>query len=293
MRLVELLDYFLNLTTGGKLAACLVLSSTTGIVSYRRTFRTCQCIDYYFLVTGDSTYNDVTTQALLFQVGPDRDYMPPNQTKSEGNDDQGFWGLSVMAAAEYNFPNPPSGQPQWLALAQAVFNSQALRWDNSTCAGGLRWQIFTFNNGYNYKNSISNGCFFQIAARLYSYTGNTTYAEWAERTWDWETSVGLISSSYQIFDGSDDTINCTEVDHLQWTYNAGIYLYGAAMMWNVTGSDVWRTRAASLWNASDVFFTGTSNQVMYEVACEPGGNCNNDQQRSEHQIKCHCNANIP
>lgn len=46
-------------------------------------------LDYYYY-TGDSTYNDVVSQALLWQVGPNADYLTPNQTKSEGNDDQGF-----------------------------------------------------------------------------------------------------------------------------------------------------------------------------------------------------------
>lgn len=41
-----------------------------------------QMIEYWFY-TGDATYNDVTTQGLLAQVGPDNDYMPPNQTKTE------------------------------------------------------------------------------------------------------------------------------------------------------------------------------------------------------------------
>jgi hypothetical protein len=82
------------------------------------------------------------------QVGADNNFMPANQSKSLGNDDQGFWGMTAMTAAEYNFPNPSSDQPQWLALAQAVFNTQAPRWDASTCGGGLRWQIFTFNSGY-------------------------------------------------------------------------------------------------------------------------------------------------
>lgn len=71
--------------------------------------------------------------------------MPPNQTKDLGNDDQVFWAFAAMAAAELNFPNPPSDQPQWLALAQAVFNTQALRWDTTSCGGGLKWQIFSFN----------------------------------------------------------------------------------------------------------------------------------------------------
>jgi len=157
--------------------------------------------------------------------------MPTNQTKTEGNDDQGFWGMAAMTAAENKFQDPPDSEPGWLALAQAVFNTMAVRWDNSTCNGGLRWQIFTFNSGYNYKNSIANGCFFNIGARLAAYTGNTTYNEWAEKTWDWVESVGLIGSDYSVYDGTSDTDNCTEVDHGQWTYNQGIYLYGAAMMW--------------------------------------------------------------
>ena len=33
--------------------------------------------------TGDDTYNDVTTQALLFQTGPDGNYEPANQTRVE------------------------------------------------------------------------------------------------------------------------------------------------------------------------------------------------------------------
>ena len=41
-----------------------------------------QMVEYWYY-TGDSTYNDVVTQGLLAQVGPDNDYMPPNQTKTE------------------------------------------------------------------------------------------------------------------------------------------------------------------------------------------------------------------
>lgn len=33
-------------------------------------------IDYWYY-TGDDTYNAVTTQAMLWQVGPDVNYMPP------------------------------------------------------------------------------------------------------------------------------------------------------------------------------------------------------------------------
>lgn len=189
-------------------------------------------IDYWYY-TGDTKYNKITEQAMLFQVGPNENYMPPNRTKDLGNDDQGFWAMTAMTAAEHRFQDPPKDQPQWLALVQAVFNTQAPRWDATTCGGGLRWQVFSFNKGYNYKNSISNGCFFNIAARLGRYTGNKTYLEWADKTWDWEQQIGLISADYHIYDGSDDSINCTQINHLEWSYNVGVHMYGAAVMWNV------------------------------------------------------------
>ena len=138
-----------------------------------------------------------------------------------------------MSAAELNFPDPPaSAGTSWLALAQAVFNLQTGRWDSQNCGGGLRWQIFTFNNGYDYKNSISNGGFFQLAARLARYTGNDTYAQWAEKSYDWITSTPLFTPAYTIYDGAQIENNCTVADELQWTYNVGTFLMGAANMYN-------------------------------------------------------------
>ncbi len=190
-------------------------------------------LDYWYL-TGDDTWNDLVMQGLLHQTGPQNDYMTPNQTLTEGNDDQGFWGFTVMAAAERNFPNPPPESPQWLALAQAVFNSMANRWDTTSCNGGLRWQIFTWNKGWNYKNSISNGCLFQLAARLARYTNNETYADWAKKSWDWQFGVGLgvVENDYAFYDGTDVVNNCTAVDHIQWSYNAATFLIGSAYMYN-------------------------------------------------------------
>lgn len=187
-------------------------------------------IDYWYY-TNDTTYNDEVQQAMLWQVGADDNYMPANQSKSLGNDDQGFWGIAAMSAVESNFQNPPSDKPQWLALAQAVFNTQASRWDNATCGGGLRWQILSLNAGYGYKNSVANGVFFNIAARLALYTGNSSYSDWAETTWDWMDEIGLIGSEYQIYDGTAVSDNCSSIDHIQWTYNAGLFLLGAANLY--------------------------------------------------------------
>lgn len=175
---------------------------------------------------------------MLHQVGPFRDYQPPNQTQSLGNDDQAFWALAAMNAAEKKFPDPPPDQPQWLALVQAVFNSQIPRYKQeispATCGGGLRWQAVVLNGGYDYKNTISNGCFFQIGARLARYTGNNHYAEWAEKVWDWTTQIGFVTPDYAFIDGAwiNATSNCTTQSKYRWTYNAGVYLGGAAFMYD-------------------------------------------------------------
>ena len=113
-----------------------------------------------------------------------------------------------------------------------VFNEQAARWDTSTCDGGLRWQIFTFNDGYNYKNSIAAGAFFQLAARLARYTGNQTYADWATKSYEWTSTVGFISDDYRVFDGAFVKGNCSAISRLQWTYVAATFMYGSAVMTN-------------------------------------------------------------
>lgn len=232
-------------------------------------------IDYWYY-TGDSSYNDLATQALQFQASPTEDYMPTNQTQDEGNDDQVFWAFAVMSAAEFNFPNPPSSQPQWLELAQGVFNSQAYRWNTPpSCNGGLNWQIFPWNNGYNYKNAPSNAGFLNLGARLYAYTGNESYADLVNRSWDWMAGIGLISSEYNVFDGTSVLTNCTELDHVQWTYSYGMLIHAAAVMWNKTGDGIWQTRAQGLWTMSEQIFF--ENKVMLESACQQEGDCDQDQ----------------
>lgn len=160
---------------------------------------------------------------------------------AQGNDDQVFWGLAAMTAAELKFPDPPQGSPSWLGLAQAVLNTQVLRWDTTTCAGGLRWQIFVYQAGYTLKNSVSNGGLFQLASRLALYTGNETYANWANKIWDWTATTPLMNEqTWNIADSTSMESNCTDQGNLQWTYNYGIYMMGAAYMFNYVSVPAFR-----------------------------------------------------
>lgn len=93
----------------------------------------------YWAYTNDTSYNPTVTQALQAQVGPENNYMPPAYFGSLGNDDQAFWAFAALTAVEYDFPDPPEGRPQWLELAEAVFDTMVPRWDTEYCNGGLRW----------------------------------------------------------------------------------------------------------------------------------------------------------
>ena len=229
----------------------------------------------YWRMTGDDTYNDITLQAIVHQAGEDRDFMPRNQTSTMGNDDQGFWALTAMSAAEGVFPNPPSDQPQYLALVQATFNLYVSRWETKDCGGGLRWQIWPLHDGYYYKNTISNGCFFNIAARLARYTKNDTYLDWAEKVYDWQTDIGLIRPDFSVEDGAGIQSQCEKRTPVLWSYNTGIFIHGAAVMYSITESDEWKERLDGLLkHAVGKFF---KDKVAFEQQCEPRGDCNNDQ----------------
>ncbi|KAK6436953.1 hydrolase 76 protein [Oleoguttula sp. CCFEE 5521] len=241
---------------------------------------------YYWAQTGDATYNELVAEAMRFQLGDNLDYMPPNQTKSEGNDDQSYWALAAMTAAEYGFPLAPvDGQAiSWLQIAENVFNEQASRWDNGTCGGGLRWQIFSFNNGYNYKNSLSNGNFFQLAARLAHFTGNQTYSDWAALTLKWSVDVGLAFSPDEnnstlryvtVYDGTDISTGCTQFNRIQWMAALGTYLAGSAFGFNTSSTRLYASGSGFVATANTTFLDSTS--TIYEPACAPQDNCNTDQ----------------
>ncbi|KAJ0109601.1 hypothetical protein J7T55_014163 [Diaporthe amygdali] len=232
-------------------------------------------LDYWHL-TGDDSYKDATTEALLFQVGPNDDYLPPNWTVSMGNDDQCFWGSAALLAAEYEIPTP-EGEPRWIDIAKNVWQTQASpdRHDDQ-CGGGLRWQILPSNAGYEWKATSANGCFFNMGARLARFTGNSTFADYSEDTWNWLTGVGFIDEeTWAVYDGAHVDTNCTDISKFQWSQNAAMLTQGAAFMYNYTnGSDIWRDRAEKLSNALlETFFP---DGVAYESACEGIESCTTD-----------------
>lgn len=229
---------------------------------------------HIFCDPDNSTLKELIYDGMYHQAGADYNYIPSNQSMTEGNDDQGVWGLAVMMAAEYNFTDPPHS---WLSLTQAIYNTMVVRWDSADCDGGLRWQIFIWNSGYNYKNTISNACLFNIAARLSRFTGNDTYMDTVDMVWDWMMDIGFMvddGDEFIIYDGADIDENCTDLTKTKWSYTYGIMLSGAAYAYNHTENSTWLDRTEKILSACTYFL---NNSIFTESACSASLKCNTDQ----------------
>lgn len=113
-----------------------------------------------------------------------------------------------------------------------------------------------------YKSAISNGHFFQLAARLARYTGNETYAQWATKIWNWSGDTGVIGPTYGVYDGVSDAngTNCSDLNVDQWSYNVATYMHGAANMYSYSTGDssLWEARVNGLLaNAQPIFYGPT------------------------------------
>lgn len=97
----------------------------------------------YWAASGDNSIAPFIRTGLLFQVDEvGAAYMSRTQIGDLANEDQAFWALAAMTAAELNFPISEDANNKtlsWLGLAQTVYEMQAQRWNASSCGGGLKW----------------------------------------------------------------------------------------------------------------------------------------------------------
>ncbi|KAK5627378.1 hypothetical protein RRF57_003093 [Xylaria bambusicola] len=229
--------------------------------------------------TNDTQYDDKISEALLWQRGPNNDYLSPNWTASTGNDDQAVWAMAALLAAETGFTKPTEDDlTSWINLTQNVYNEQASpdrRVSNGSCEGGLRWQIFPTNNGYNYVATSASAAYANIGARLSFWNGgNETQANSVKDTFDWLQAAGLIDDKFNVFDGAV-VPDCDQISKLQFSYVSALLLESAAVMYNSTnGDEKWKTLVDGLTKRTiDVFFP---NGVATEVSCELRTTCNTD-----------------
>ncbi len=241
-------------------------------------------VDYWHY-TNDTTYNDVVQQALIFQS--DNSYMPGNWSLSMGNDDQGFWACLPCWP-----PRPPSrtrpranhsGWP-WHRPSSTHRRLPTATMEPAAAACGGRSSRPTTATATRTASPTASSS--TSARASLGIRGTTRTRPKATQTWDWLNQVGFMNSEYDIFDGANVDTNCTDLHKEQFTYNAAIYLQGAAFMYDyvscpattiaastlaltgeqTNGSAIWKQRVTGLLNRTlEVFFT---NGVPVEISCE-------------------------
>lgn len=232
----------------------------------------------YQAVCGDNQYEDLVYNGIIAQVGDDWNFQPAAQAATEGNDDQGTWGLVVVEAAEMGFKSPQQQYDvTWTQLAEKVFSTLYARWDMDTCNGGLRWQYDSSHSGYDYKATIANANLFQIAARLAKLTDNKMYAVAAEEIYNWLLGVNVIQEGEwgsAVVDGVTASENCSTPNGVEWTYNYGIMIGGGSYLYDFTKDQDWYERTEDIILGSQILYNDT---ILYERACELFNSCNVDQ----------------
>lgn len=231
----------------------------------------------YTVTTGDTQYSSLLSDTLITEATATNDFMTVHAT---GNDDQAWWALAALTAAEDDFV--PTGPVPWSVLAQKTFQEQTTRWDNDKCNGGIKWKILKGDgtDGWHYKSTIANGLFFQMAARLALLTSSADIKAWAVKSYNWTVSVGLISAEFDVYDGTDDAKGengCVDVNHDMWSYNVGVFMYGSAVMAKLTGEKVWLERTKGFVASAKRNFFNEETGELWEAKCEGDGSCDSDQ----------------
>lgn len=238
-------------------------------------------------ICNNYTYVSIIQDAIYHQKGDENNfYNVANQSDVEANDDQVFWGFTVMEAAERNFPqySDNSDDPNYAQLALNVYNSMAPRWDADNCGGGLRWQILSNMSGWEYKSEISNAGVFALGARLARYKNENELVRSSNRILKWMKKAYFVNQPdgedyYNVYDGANIVDgSCPVINGVIWSYNYALMTMGTAYLYNTTGDDYWSDELEKFIGGIEHYFINpNTTNILYEYQCYLWGNCNNDQ----------------
>jgi len=134
-----------------------------------------------------------------------------NRRGLDGNDDD-LW----VAQADLDMARL-THMPALLSDARRIFDMVAHQYWDAHCRGGVWW-----DHARTYKNAITNELFLATALRLYQQTHDTTYRDWASKSWAWLRDSGLLNAAGLVNDGLD--AHCANNGGPAYSYNQGVIL---------------------------------------------------------------------
>ncbi len=137
--------------------------------------------------------------------------------QNEYLDDSGWWGITWLKMYDR------TDQEKYLATAKVIHAHMAKNWKPEV-GGGIVWSE---DRDKQRPNSITNGLFILLSARLHQRTHEEAYRQWAERTLGWMRENAL-------YDGTA-VVDAPGQKGDYWTYNQGVYLGALVALYQSTG----------------------------------------------------------
>jgi len=179
--------------------------------------------------------------------GYDKSARPPYGTGGyKFYDDNALIGLALIRA--YGSTRDPA----MLRRAAQLFAFETSGWDSSRAdphPGGVFWSQSPIARA---RNTVSTAGAAQLGLRLYLLSGRRRYLAWATRMYDWvNRNLKAPDGLYWDRVGPRGTISRTT-----WSYNQGLMLGAAQLLYRATGRRAYLHRARAIAHAALVLFRG-------------------------------------
>lgn len=209
-------------------------------------FVTVSTLSDYEIMSGSTRFHDSALRALQNRQGLD------------GNDDD-LW----VAQADLDMARL-THSPTQIQDARNIFDTIASKYWDGHCGGGVWW-----DHALTYKNAITNELFLSTATRLYRFTHEQAYRDWALKSWSWFRHSGMIAPDNLINDGLDN--QCRNNGGPTYSYNQGVILDGLLEISALTEDGAPQQTASRIALAAIRAFTPSPGTFQ-----EPGGPMNTD-----------------
>ena len=144
-----------------------------------------------------------------------------HQESNSFMDDRAWLALAAIRAFDL------TGNKVFVDHARFVHQVMLSTW-NGKCGGGIAWSL---KNPY--KNTITNGLFFQLSASLYRITKDTTFLTHTETVSNWMASKGLYDG--KVFQDGINADNC-QIQGGIYTYQLAPLMIGLTELFTATGN---------------------------------------------------------
>ncbi|KAF9251893.1 CAZyme family GH76 [Penicillium roqueforti] len=215
-----------------------------------------------------------------------------------------IWGLAAMTAAEVGFPTDSS--ESWFNCAVNLHSK--LMWKSGHfCTDGLSPDS---QNLIGQQFGYLTGTYFQLTSRIaYASSGEQRrfFADRASAVWSWSVKNHILNESdwtiNSLVAGMDNNTACFVLKDWRLASSYGLWLSGAAYMFKMTDTDLWKTRVEGLLdNTLTSFFTrnmivevgdlvdglGAVNQARYSTEAEVANRINAKLRRTAITLAQQC-----